>query len=241
MFKSECVLKLELCVFPLSEGEQVTAETVDDGSEKTPEVTTVPPPEREVSTSSVAKAAAGETFIGLQSKHRNGSLRWYYTCAAPVMGFCFVRYVGNVNIGIFFQAMSPATIQHPVQMGPRAVKPKKATGLAVLYPRFIIQTLLSCRRCCQSLNVFSVFLIIPRLFVVKISFTAAHTVRNVIWLPWPAMTTRAPCRGSPRYPQSPGRSHRWGKLRVIPPSVVLMPPPAARTKQAAGPAVLYRR
>ncbi|XP_076609487.1 granulin a [Chaetodon auriga] len=43
------------------EGEQVTAETVDEGgSEKSPEVTSVPPSEGEVSTSSVTRAAAGD-------------------------------------------------------------------------------------------------------------------------------------------------------------------------------------
>lgn len=61
-----------MCVFPLSEGEQVTAETVD---EKAPEVTTantVPPSEKEVSVSSVTKAAPGEISITpqiTQNKH----------------------------------------------------------------------------------------------------------------------------------------------------------------------------
>lgn len=56
-------MQLDLCGFPLSEGEHVTARTVHDGgSEKVPEVTpvnAVPPPEKEVSVSSVTKAAAG--------------------------------------------------------------------------------------------------------------------------------------------------------------------------------------
>lgn len=59
-----------MCVFPLSEGERVTAETVvDGGSEKAPEVTTVntvPATEEEVTLSSVATAAAGEMRIMLQ-------------------------------------------------------------------------------------------------------------------------------------------------------------------------------
>lgn len=57
--------------FPLSEGEQVAAETIDDGgSEKAPEVTTansVPPSEKEVSVSSVT-TDAGKIFILHQIK-----------------------------------------------------------------------------------------------------------------------------------------------------------------------------
>ena len=54
----------DVCVFPLSEGDQVTAQTVVvGGSEKSPELTTantVPPSEKEVNVSSVTKAALGE-------------------------------------------------------------------------------------------------------------------------------------------------------------------------------------
>lgn len=79
--------------------------------------------------------------------------------------------------------------------------------------------------------------VILRLFAVQISFTAAQKVRRATWLPRPATTPRAPCRGPRRYPQSPGRSHRWRMLRVTPLPVVLMAPPAARQQQESGPAV----
>lgn len=63
----------DMCMFPLSEAEQVTAEAVKDGaSEKAPEgntVNTVPPLEEEVSVSTVNKGAGGEVLYYTSSYH----------------------------------------------------------------------------------------------------------------------------------------------------------------------------
>lgn len=67
-------VKPDLCVFPLLVAEQVTAKTANEGDEKAPEVTTVnsvPPTEKEVTVSSVAKAAAGEIHQIISNKHKN--------------------------------------------------------------------------------------------------------------------------------------------------------------------------
>lgn len=179
----------------------------------------------------------------------------YYTCTAPApcvklkMLTFFLSVGPDFNYWYYFQAMrSLAMIQQPVQMTPHAVKPKRAAGLAVLCQRYNFGCVFLDSPNFDFKGVADAFMffhlsdhVVPRLFVVKISFTAAQKVRNVTCPPRPAMTTHALCRGSRRYPQSPGRTHRWGMSHVTPATVVLMTPPAARPQQETGPAVLYLR
>lgn len=146
------------------------------------------------------------------------------------------------NSFFLFQVSSCATRQWAVQISSPAVKPRRATGLAVRCQMCVWSSFHNGRDFNLRAAVRALMPMSPsdhgRLFVVEISFTAAHLVTNVIHLIGPVRATATLRHGWRKCPPSCCRMSRQGMLCVTPLLLVLMAPPAARYQEEAGPAVL---